>query len=224
VTGAQYVAPTVAPASAVEVRAFSTLDPSRFASAFLSVLQGIEVAGTAATGSPVTPGVTAANIGETITISIPPAVHSLTGQGFVPGQPVEFELTERSSVTGLCVTRWVSYPSSVDPGMTSLTIQVPPCASPNQLVRVPGHGSARLLVVPEIMSVEADQNNFPEMSIRGSGFACGQTEVIFITGPVAAAQITSLTCDLIRLSIRPPSGSEIRVRTKGGVSRGFTMP
>ena len=224
ISGALYVAPTSAPTNPVEVRAISTLDPSRFGSALMTVLPGIELAGIAATGSPSTPGIASANVGGVVTVRIPPAVYALTGQGFAPGQPVEFELIERSPITGLCETRRVPYQSTVDPGMTTLTIPVPPCACPNQLIRVPGHGSARLLVIPEISSITPDQNNFPAMSINGSGFTCGTTDVIFNTGPLPAAQILSLTCGQIQVAVRPAPGTEIRVRTPGGTSQGFTMP
>jgi hypothetical protein len=222
--GALYQAPTIAPTNAVEVRVVSVLNPSRFGSAFLTVLAGIEVKGLAATGSPSVSGVASANVGGEIRIGIPSAVYALTGEGFAAGQPVEFELTERSPTTGVCATRRVTYQSHVHPGVTSLVISVPPCASPDQLIRVPGHGSARLIVVPEISSITLDQNNFPAMFINGSGFTCGGTEVIFNTGPVPATQVLSVACDQIHLATRPAPGTEIRVRTPGGSSQGFTMP
>ena len=108
--------------------------------------------------------------------------------------------------------------------MTSMSIIVPSCAAPDQYVRVPGHGSARLLVVPTVTSIVQDVAHFPAITIHGSGFACGATEVIFISGPVAAAQVTLISCDQISVAVQPASGSEIRVRTAGGTSAGFAMP
>jgi hypothetical protein len=111
-------------------------------------------------------------------------------------------------------------------GMTTLTVVVPACAAPDQLVRVPGHGSGRLLIVPVIESIAADPNNFPTAFIKGSGFVCGagQTQVITQTGQLPPGEILQVTCTQIYIGVLPTSGEAIQVTTAGGRSQVYTMP
>jgi hypothetical protein len=222
-TGARYRAPTLPPGWPVLVRAVSTLDPSRYGSANVTVVPGVELASTALSGTPADPSVPSANVGQEVALTIPAAVLAQTTQTFGATQTVEFDLIERQP-NGSCATRRVPYQAVLDPGLAGLTVAVPGCASPTQTIRAPGHGSVPIQVVPTIASIDPDPANFPHIFISGSGFACGGTTVVFITGPVAAADVVSVTCDRIELRIRPAPGSEVRVRTAGGTSAGFQAP
>jgi hypothetical protein len=221
--GAVYTAPCTAPPAAVLVRAISTLDPSRYGSAAITVIPGIEVSSLASSGTGANPRVAAANVGQDLTITIPAAVFASTGQGFGAGQTVEFDLIERQP-NGTCQTRRVPFQGTVLAGLTTLTVTVPACAAPVQSIRAPGHGCLPIQVVPVITSIDPDPNNFPHVFIAGSGFACGATTVTFISGDVPTSDIVSVTCDRIEVAIRPASGTEVRVRTTGGTSAGFIMP
>jgi hypothetical protein len=75
-----------------------------------------------------------------------------------------------------------------------------------------------------ITAIEPHPTAFPHLVISGAGFACGATTVVFITGPVAATDVVSVSCDRIELKVRPSPGSEVRVRTAGGTSAGFVAP
>jgi hypothetical protein len=221
--GARYTAPSRVPAGTVYARALSTLDPSRFGSATITVVAGIEIAALAQSGAPASAGVPSANVGQPLPIGIPAPVLAQTSETFAANQTVEFELLDRQP-DGSCARRSVPVLATLDPGLASLTVPVPACAAPSQLVRVPGHGSLPIQVVPVITAIEYDQVTFPNTTIRGSGFACGGTTVIFITGAVAAADLISVSCDRIELKVRPSPGSEVRVRTAGGTSAGMTAP
>jgi hypothetical protein len=221
--GAAYTAPCTAPSAPVLVRAISTLDPSRYGSATITVIPGIEVSSIATSGTAANSGVASANVGQDLTITIPAAVFASTGQGFGAGQAVEFDLIERLA-NGSCQTRRAPSQGTVLTGLTTLTVTVPPCAAPVQSIRAIGHGCLPIQVVPVITSIDADQSNFPHVIIAGSGFACGGTIVTYISGDVDASKIVSVTCDRIEVAVSPPSGTQVRVRTAGGTSAGFIMP
>lgn len=138
-------------------------------------------------------------------------------------QGVQFQ--QKGALAG-CTSSQVVVTTNVNAGMTSLAVAVPQCAAPDQMVRVPGHGSVRLLIVPEILAIVPDATNYPNTFIHGSGFVCGagETDIILSTGPLASNQVLSLTCSQIYISIRPQSGEQIQIKTAGGRSQLFTMP
>ena len=219
--GASYTAPTTAPSSAVAVRAAATLDPSRFEDAMVTVAPGIALASSAASGMPANPAIASANVDQTVGISIPGAVFTQTGEAFAVNQDVEFEVFD--SPTRLTPRR-TAVQSSTAVGMQALSVRVPEHATPVHSVRVVGHGSARLQIVPVITSIEPHPTSFPNIFINGTGFDGRSIAVVFITGVLAPAQIISVRSDRIEVAIRPAPGSEVRVRTDGGTSAGFVMP
>jgi hypothetical protein len=217
----RYTAPSLAPSSlalpqAVTVRASSIIDPAKGCSASATVLPGIEVAATAAAGIAGLRRMASANVGQAITIEIPPQAFALTNLGFSSNQPVEFRTVERST-TGACIERGVTVMGTVTPGLTRLTVIVPLCATGDR-IRVPGHGSALLQIVPQITSLDRDPPAAPHTGINGSGFVCGDTEVLFDEAPVPPNQVLSVTCSAILLAARPSPGQRVAVRTKGGRS------
>jgi hypothetical protein len=219
---ATFQAPTLPPLGAVAVHASSTLAPAFFGIAMIGVIAGIEIASQATSGTPSDPSVPSANVGQSIAVQIPQPVFAGTGQGFAVNQGVTFGTV---GAGGGCTQGSTQVTASVDLGMESLTVTVPTCTLPDHLVRVPGHGSARLLIVPVITSVLADANNFPNTYINGSGFVCasGQTQVITQNGALISAQILQVTCGSIYISIRPSIGEELQIRTAGGTSDVFTV-
>ena len=110
------------------------------------------------------------------------------------------------------------------PGLQSLTVEVPACADPGGWVRVPGHGSARLQIVPLITGLAGDRAANPDYTINGSGFACGDTQVLVNGVAEPAASILSLTCGSIHMAQWPNHGASIIVRTSGGDSAPFLVP
>jgi len=212
-----YTAPCAAPSAPATVRVRSALDPSKSCTAQVTVIPGIAVSATAATGTAANPGVPSANVGQTVTIDIPAAVFALTGTGFASGQGVELTTVQRSA-TGTCTTSAVTVQGVVVPGLASLNVTVPPCADADQMIRVPGHGCARLQVVPVIASLNTDPNIAPIMLINGIGFVCGATEVYYGTSKVPDAQVLAVVCNVIVLGTRPAVGEQVTVRTKGGTS------
>jgi hypothetical protein len=221
--GALYQAPSWHTSQPISILAASSLDGSRYGMATITVLNGISVVSAAAIGVPAIFAFPSANVGQEITISIPGPVMALTGQGFTAGQAVEFSLTDAANG---CVTTRALFPANVIAGMDTLTVTVPQCASPDQMVRVPGHGSVPIQIVPVIESIQPDPANFPSAFINGSGFDCGpgQTQVITQSGQLPAAQILEVTCTQIHISVLPTSGNAIQVTTGGGRSQVFTMP
>ena len=220
---ATYRAPCDVPSGPIEVRASSTLDPSRSASAVVTVVAGVEASSVAATGTPASPGLASVNVAQVLTVSIPAATYALTQTGFPANQVAEFDLVSRSAA-GQCQRSRSPFATTVAPGQISLDVALPSCAAPIQSVRVPGHGCLKLQVVPVITSIDPDPNSFPHIFINGSGFDCMGTTVVFITGPLAASDVISIACQRIEVAIRPAPGSEVRVRTAGGTSAGFVMP
>jgi hypothetical protein len=216
-----YRAPCTAPPGPVTVRASSPSNPAISSTVTVTVVQGITATVQASVGTPADPAAPSANVGQAITITIPTAVKTLTGQDFAPGQNIQFATLERDA-SGMCQQGVTAVAGTVAVGMTSLQVAVPLCAAPNERLRVPGHGCSRLQVVPTISALHRTGAHGPGMSITGSGFACGATEVIFGTAPVPAAQVLSVTCDVILLGTRPPQGEPVLVRTAGGTSNAVT--
>lgn len=212
-----YTAPCAVPSVPVTVRVRSALDPSKSCTAQVTVIPGITVSATAATGTPANPGVPSANVGQTVTVEIPAAVFALTGSGFASGQGVEFTTVQRST-TGACTTSAVTVQGVVAAGLTSLNVAVPSCADGDQTIRVPSHGCARLQVVPVIASLNTDPTIAPLMLINGTGFVCGATEVYFGTSKVPDAQVIAVVCNSIVVGARPAAGEPVTVRTRGGTS------
>jgi hypothetical protein len=221
--GARYQAPSSPPSQPVTVRASSML-VSQFACATqVNVIAGVTVTATAQVGTPSDPTIPSANVGQTITASIPPAVLAMTHQGFAAGDAVLFQTVQPAAPGGQCTKGSVSVQGTVAPGQASLGVDVPPCADADQMVRVRGHGSARLLVVPLISALDLDPILAPTMLIKGSGFICGATEIDFDGVPVPASQVFSVTCVLIQLSVRPMPGQTVQVKTAGGTSNGLVV-
>jgi hypothetical protein len=217
-----YKAPCAAPSSPVTVRASSALDPSKSGTATVTVIPGIAVTSQAAAGMPADAAVPSANVGQAITIAIPAAARTLTGEDFAAGQVTEFETIERDASSGLCKAGVTTVAGTVAAGMTSLQVVVPACAAPNQRVRIAGHGCARLQVVPRISALDRSPSLGQGMAVNGDGFACGATEVFFGATKVPAAQVLSVSCTVILLGTRPAAGEQVTVRTAGGTSNALT--
>ncbi|MDX2058032.1 MAG: IPT/TIG domain-containing protein [Gemmatimonadales bacterium] len=219
----RYTAPCEASAQPVIIRAKSSLDPSRGTSASITVVPGIEVSATAPSGTPADPTLPSLNPYQVLTISIPAAVAAQWPERFGVTPDVEFERYEATPQGGWAKSRTPVAGASVA-GMTALTVELPPRATPVQRVRVPGHGCTTVQVVPIIHQLDPATATFPQLTIRGAGFAPGETTVIYISGAVAPSDLVQVTPDTIVVAHRPPSGSEIRVRTPGGTSAGAVMP
>ena len=220
---ARYTAPCGASAQPVVIRVKSSLDPSRASTASITVVPGIEVSGSAQSGTPADPTLPSINPDQVLTISIPAAVAAQWPERLLVTPDVEFERYEPTPQGGWAKSRTPVAGVSV-PGMTALTVELPDGPTPVQRVRVPGHGCATLQVVPTISRLDPATVTFPQLTIRGAGFAPGETTVIYISGLVAPTDLLQVTPDFIVVAHRPPSGSEIRVRTQGGTSAGAVMP
>ena len=217
--GARYTAPSRAPAGGARVRAASSVDPGRYVTAAVDVLPGIRITSVAAAGTPAVSGLPSANAGQVIDITIPPEVYALTTQGF-GGVQVEFEVL-RPKMGGGCERALLPVAATVAPGLLSLTATVPACAAPRGWVRVPGHGSAELQIVPTVSSFDGDRAAEPDVTVRGNGFGCGQSDVLVGGSPVAA---DSVTCGSAHLSQWPLQGAALVVRTVGGSSPAVIVP
>jgi hypothetical protein len=126
--------------------------------------------------------------------------------------------THARDAAGQCAGGEVAVAGTVAQGMRSLNVLVPPCAAPEQQVRVPGHGCAPLQIVPSITSLNRSPALGQNMGINGAGFVCGATEVLFAGTPVPAAQVLSVDCGVILLGTQPTAGQAVSVRTAGGTS------
>jgi hypothetical protein len=210
-----------APAAPVTVRARSAFDPSRSGTATVTVIPGIAVTAQAAQGTPADPAVPSANVGQTITIGIPAAAHTLTGEDFAAGQVTEFQTIERDA-SGTCKAGVTTVAGTVAAGLMSLQVAVPTCAGPDQRLRIPGHGCAKLQVVPRVSALDRGPSLGQGMAVNGDGFACGATDVFFGATKVPAAQVLSVSCDVILLGTRPAAGEQVTVRTAGGTSNALT--
>jgi hypothetical protein len=183
----------------------------------VTVVPGVTLASTAVDGIPADAAIASANVGQTITITIPSAVFTQTNQGFVAGDAVTFRLVQRSA-TGQCQESTGPIQGTVGTGTTSLDVTVPACVHPDQQIRVPGHGCVRLLVVPAITSLDLDPAIAPGMLIKGTGFVCGATTVNIDGVDVPPTSIISVTCGLIHLATRPGPNVKVFVSTAGGTS------
>ncbi len=201
----------------------SRLSIETLATKFAAASRRISAAATAQVGTPSHAALPSANVGQAVTLSIPAAAFAITQQGFATGQAAVFQTIDRSTITGQCARSTISVQGTVAPGQTSLSVDVPTCADSDQVVRVPGHGTARLLVVPLISSLDLDPTIAPTMLIKGSGFVCGATEILVGGVPVPASQVVSVTCGLIQLGTRPATGSSVQVKTAGGTSNGVSV-
>jgi hypothetical protein len=216
-----YKAPCAAPNNPVTVRASSVYDPSKSGTATVTVIPGIEVDAQAAVGTPADPALPSANIGQAITIRIPAAARALTGEDFAAGQTTAFQTIERDAA-GTCKAGATTVAGTVAAGMTSLQVAVPACTAPDEQVRIPGHGCARLQVVPRISALDRSPSLGQGMAVSGDGFACGATDVYFGATKVPAAQVLSVSCTVILLGTRPAAGEQVTVRTAGGTSNAVT--
>ncbi|MBL8342604.1 MAG: hypothetical protein JNL30_14130 [Rubrivivax sp.] len=218
-----YRAPCDVPApGAATVRARSAFDPSRTAAVNVTVLPGIALTATAAFGTPAVAGLPSANVGRTVTVTIPAATAAATTERFAVAQNVVFETHSRDGTSGACTDGTTTVAGTAAIGLASLTVTVPPCAAPEQHLRVPGFGCARLQIVPRIQSLNRGTNIAPNMGINGSGFVCGATKVFFGTAEVPAAQVLSVDCGVILVGTRPAAGQAVTVRTAGGTSNAVT--
>ena len=219
---ARYTAPTRVPSGGARVVAASSLDPGRHVSAEVTVLAGIRITSTAASGTAAVAGLPSANAGQAIDVTIPPEVLAITQGGFANAQVVLETL--RPGAAGGCERGVLTVPATVAPGLASLSATLPACTSPRGWVRVPGHGSAELQVVPTITSFDGDRASEPDVVIRGTGFACGETDVLVNGVPVAASRILGVTCGSVRLRDWPNPGDQVTVRTVGGLSAPGAVP
>ncbi|HEX3330421.1 MAG TPA: hypothetical protein VHS27_10915 [Gaiellales bacterium] len=217
-----YRAPCTPPAGPVTVRATSAFDPTKSGTATVTVIPGIALTAQPTAGTPADPAAPSANVGQAITIAIPAPTHAVTNQDFSPGQGTEFQTVQRDPATGQCTSGSTAVGGTVLAGMTSMHVAVPPCAAPDQAVKVAGHGCARLQVVPRITGLDRSTSLGQSMAINGSGFACGATSVYFGATKVVDAQILSVTCNVILVGIRPGQGVQVKVTTAGGTSNAVT--
>jgi hypothetical protein len=221
--GGRYTAPSRPPVGDAYVRAASSLDPGRATNATVTVLPGIAIASVAASGTPAVAGLPSANAGQSIDVTIPPAVYAMTQAGFAGSVQVELEFL-RPGASGGCERGTLPVAATVATGLQSLTATIPACTSPRGWVRVPGHGSAELQVVPAVTSFEGDRASEPYVVVRGTGFACGETDVLVDGIPVAASSVTGVTCGSLRLGQWPAQGAMLSVRTVGGESARVPVP
>jgi hypothetical protein len=220
--GARYTAPSRPPAGGVLVRAASSLDPNRSSTTPVTVLPGIRIVAAAASGTPAVPALPSANAGQAVEVQIPPEAFAITQAGFA-GVQVEVP-TLRPAAAGGCERGVLPVAAVVAPGLQSLTATLPACASPRGWVRVPGHGSAELQVVPVVTSFEGDRASEPYVTVRGTGFACGETQVVIGGTPLPAAEVQAVTCGSLRLATWPAQGAMLSVRTVGGESVPVPVP
>jgi hypothetical protein len=189
----------------------------------VTVLPGIAINATAASGTAADTALPSANCGQTVDIVVPPAVYAITGQGFAGVTAVECPLLQPKTGGGCERSTYAAAPT-IAPGALSLTVAIPACADPDGYVRVPGHGAVRLQIVPTVTALEGDPAADPGLTIRGTGFACGLTQVLIGGNVLPATEIFSLQCGTIQLKTRPTSGAQLAVRTSGGVSTTVTVP
>ena len=200
----------------------SAFAPNLTAVADVTVVAGVATSAVAATGNAATATLPSANCGQVITIEIPPAAYALTSQGFSSVPAVEFP--RLFTQAGVCARDVLPVAPVIAPGLLSLTAEVPACADPGGWVHVPGHGSLRLQIVPLITSLAGDRAANPDYTINGSGFACGDTQVLVDGMVQPATSILSLSCGTIHMAQWPNHGASLIVRTSGGDSAPFMVP
>ena len=221
--GARYRAPSRVPGSVATVRVASALDPNRRTEATVTVVPGIATAAVAATGTPAIAALPSANCGQTIAIDIPAATYALTGEGFTSVPAVEFPVLHARTGGG-CERGIVPIAPTIATGLQSLTAEVPACADPGGWVHIANHGSARLQIVPEVTSIDGIRASEPDFTVRGSGFACGETQVLVDGALLPATSILSLSCGSIHMTPWPARGALLVVRTSGGDSAPIAVP
>ncbi len=221
--GARYRTPSRVPGSVASVAVASALDPNRRTYATVSVVPGITTAAVAATGTPAIATLPSANCGQTIAIDIPAATYALTNEGFASVPAVEFPVLHAKTGGG-CERGIVPIAPTIATGLQSLAAEVPACADPGGWVRVAGHGSARLQIVPEVTSIDGIRASEPDFTVRGSGFACGETQVLADGVLQPASSILSVSCGSIHMTPWPTRGAALVVRTSGGDSAPIAVP
>jgi hypothetical protein len=222
-TGARYEAPRIAPPGGSSVRASSGIYSALSTSIPVTVLPGIAINASATVGTAANLALPSANCGQTVEIVVPPAVYAITGQTFANVNAVQCPLLQPKTGGGCDRSTYAAAPT-IAPGALSLTVLIPACADPDGHVRVPGHGAVRLQIVPTITALEGDPAADPGLTIRGTGFACGNTQVLLGGNAIPDSEILSLQCGMIQLKTRPTGGSSLAVRTSGGVSGPITVP
>jgi hypothetical protein len=183
----------------------------------VTILPGIAVVAGATAGTPADANRASANVGQSIQLSIPAGTLNVTTERFAVAQTVVFKTRSRDA-TGACVDSEAAVAGTVATGLATMTVVVPPCAAPEQHLRVPGFGCARLQVVPRIQSLNRAAALGSSMGINGSGFVCGATRVFFGSTEVPPVQLLSVECNVILLGTRPTAGQPVTVRTAGGTS------
>jgi hypothetical protein len=153
-------------------------------------------------------GAASANVGQTIEI------RELTGQRFNATEQVQFQTVTGGS-SGVHSETAVTGTAGL--GLQTLVATVPSDADAQQVVRVPGYGSAKLQIVPTISSITMPSGGTHAI-IQGSGFVCGGTNVLTRNGIVPAAQVTSVTGAVILVEGNAIAGLQVFVRTAGGTS------
>lgn len=219
--GAVYVAPTRPMTSPALVRASSDLDPSRSQDAPVTVVPGVAIASTPTLGTARDAALPAANCGQTIEIRATAEGLAATPAGFAGVASVE--VTQLQRVQGACARNVLAVAAVPVPGLQAVNVTLPACSDPEGWVRVPGHGSARLQIVPTITSVLGDRSADPAPTLRGTGFACGVTEVLVDGTPLAASEVVSMTCSTLELRQWPLAGASVAVRSTGGTSNPVTV-
>jgi hypothetical protein len=221
--GARYRAPSKPPDHPVSVVVASAFAPNRAASAQVTVLPGVTTSAVAATGRPASASLPSANCGQLIEIDIPPATYALTNQGFTSVAAVEFPLLH-AKLGGGCEREVLPIAPTIATGLQRLSVEVPACADPGGFVHVPGHGSVRLQIVPEVTAIDGNRAADPDYTIRGSGFACGETQVLIDGVIQPSTSILSLSCGSMHMAQWPNHNATLIVRTSGGDSEPFSVP
>jgi hypothetical protein len=217
--GARYTAPSRPPGASLNLRAASSLDPQRYTNVPITVVPGIALGSAAQSGTPRSPAQPSANAGQVVSIAITPAGLAATPSAFAGVSAIQTMLLRPGSAG--CERVAYSVQATLTPGLQSLSFTVPSCADPKGWVRVPGHGSVELQIVPEITAITGNRAADPGPTIQGTGFACGLTEVLVDGAP---AEIQSLSCSQIVLKAWPWVGLKLEVSTPGGTSNVKSVP
>lgn len=217
--GALYTAPSRPVDTPVTISVNSAFSPNLGDQVELNVIPGVVTSATAANGTPALASLPSANCGQVVTLEVNPSALALTQQAFSQVQAVEFE--RLMSQGGNCVHDVLPVQPTINTGLLSLTAEVPACADPLGWVRVPGHGSLRLQIVPVITGLIGNRASSPDYTIIGSGFACNSTQVL-VDGTLQTP--SSISCGALSMSPWPNHGASLVIRTSGGESAPFTVP
>lgn len=216
--GALYSAPSRPVDFTVTVQVASAFSPNLGAQVSLTVVPGVLSSNVATIGTPALTGLPSANCGQLLTLDVNPAALALTQQGFSQVPAVEFP--RLMSQGSMCVRDVLPVPPTIATGLLSLTAEVPACADPQSWVRVAGHGSLRVQIVPVVNSLVGDRASSPDYFISGTGFACGDTQV-YADGVLQVLQ--SITCGSLHMAQWPNHGASLVIRTSGGSSAPFVV-